>query len=230
MKLCVIPARGGSKRIPRKNIRPFLGKPVIGYTIEAAVQSGIYDEVMVSTEDDEIAEISESFGAKVPYKRPADLADDHSTTADVILDVIDWYEKQGSQIEMVSFLYPANPFLTDLLLQEGFQQWSESSAPYCLAISEFHSAPQRGVFLNSNGTMKAAFPENRNVRTQDIEPMFYDTGMFYFIDVNALREGLPLHSEASTAYILPRHLAHDIDTEEDWRFAEMVHQAHYSNK
>lgn len=230
MNLCVIPARGGSKRVPRKNIRSFLGKPVIAYTIEAALESGIYDEVMVSTEDEEIAQIAQEYGAKVPYFRPMELADDHSTTADVVLNVIDWYEQQGHEIDMVSYLYPVNPFLTKELLLTGYEQWQASELPYCFAVCEFHSAPQRGLAMNEDGSMRAMFPQYRNTRTQDIEKMYYDTGMFYFNEAKAYKEGVPVHSEAATAYVLPRHLAHDIDTEEDWKFAELVYQSHILNK
>ena len=220
MKLCIIPARGGSKRIPRKNIRDFLGKPAISYAIEAALESELFDEVVVSTDDDEIAEISRLYGAITPFKRPEGISGDHTTTAEVLLHAVEWYEKKGQKVDEMTCIYPVNPFLNKDLLTEGYEQWKASAAQYCFAICEFQSAPQRAFKLTPEHRVESLYPEFRKTRTQDLDVAYFDAGMFYFCDTEAYKKDVPMHSCASHPYILPRHLAHDIDTEEDWSLAE----------
>lgn len=222
MKLCVLPARGGSKRIPRKNIKDFNGKPVISYSIKAALESGLFDMVMVSTDDDEIAEIAEQYGAVIPFKRPASISEDFSTTADVLLHAIDWYEKKGQPVSEITCIYPVNPFVTKELLVDGHSAWKACDAKYCFAVSEFNSAPQRAFIVNKQDRVESMYPQYRSTRTQDLEIGYFDAGMFYFCDVEAYKQNIPMHSPASIPYILPRHLAHDIDTNEDWDYAEKL--------
>ena len=224
MRICVIPARGGSKRIPRKNIKPFMGKPVIGYAIEAALASGVFDEVLISTDDPEIAAIAQQFGASVPFYRPKELSDDHTATAPVLIHAIEWYEAQGHKVDEMTCIYPANPFLNASLLKEGYNLWKQAQTDYCFAVSEFPSAPQRALKLDANGHVGSMYPQFRQTRTQDLDRAFFDAGMFYFCRAQTYKDGVPMHSEAATPYILPRHLAHDIDTEEDWNYAETIYK------
>ncbi|MDA3897072.1 MAG: pseudaminic acid cytidylyltransferase [Desulfobacteraceae bacterium] len=222
MKLCIIPARGGSKRIPRKNIRNFLGKPVIAYSILSALESNLFDAVIVSTDDDEIAEVARQYGAIIPFKRPAEISEDFSTTADVLLHAIEWYESTGCKVSEMTCIYPVNPFVTKELLMDGYRQWKARGAKYCFAVSEFNSAPQRALKMNKDGRIESMYPQFRSTRTQDLEVGYFDAGMFYFCETEAYKKEIPMHSEASSPYVLPRHLAHDIDTEEDWDYAEKL--------
>ncbi|NCN44896.1 MAG: pseudaminic acid cytidylyltransferase, partial [Piscirickettsiaceae bacterium CG18_big_fil_WC_8_21_14_2_50_44_103] len=173
MKICVIPARGGSKRIPRKNIRSFLGKPVIAYPIEAAIASGLFDAVIVSTNDLEIAEVAQQYGAEVPFMRPESLSDDHTATAPVLIHAIEWYEAQGHAVEEMTNIYPSTPFITADLLQDGYQVWKAAQSPYCFAVSEFHSAPQRALKLSQQGRAVSLYPEFQQTRTQDLPTTFF---------------------------------------------------------
>jgi pseudaminic acid cytidylyltransferase len=230
VRLCVIPARGGSKRIPRKNIKPFFGKPMLAYPVEAALASGLFDDVIVSTEDDEIAAVAKQYGAKVPFKRPAELAEDMTPTRPVLLHAMDWYESQGQSVEALSYIYPASPFVTSALLQQAYQAWSDSGLDYCMAVCEFPSNPFRALTLDEQGKLTSIFPQYRATRTQDLSPAFYDAGMFNFCKPEALKGKVPVHSPATLPFVLPRNLAHDIDNEEDWQLAEAFYQLEQANK
>ncbi len=225
MKLCVIPARGGSKRIPRKNVRSFLGAPVISYAIKAALESGVFDEVVVSSDDPEIIEMAKRFGATVPFVRPDHLSDDHTTTVEVLNHCLNWFESQGNIVQSLACIYPVNPFLTSSLLQNAHNAWSNSDAQYCFSVSEFHSAPQRALTMTAEGRISSIDDRYRNTRTQDLDKAYFDAGMFYFFDSEALKQGLPIYSEVSLPYVLPRYQAHDIDTEDDWQYAEKIYKA-----
>ena len=223
MKLCVIPARGGSKRIPRKNIKPFFGKPMLAYPIESALQSDLFDAVVVSTEDNEIAEVARSYGAHVPFMRPNELAQDDTATAPVILHAINWYEQQGFRVDMCSCIYPCTPFTSSHLLKQAFSTWQASGADYCLSVCEYPSAPQRALTQLPSGRLTSMYPEYRGTRTQDLDKTFFDAGQFYFMNPEVYKKGVPMHSEASLPIVLPRYLAHDIDTLEDWQLAELFY-------
>ncbi|BBP43085.1 pseudaminic acid cytidylyltransferase [Thiosulfativibrio zosterae] len=224
MKIAIIPARGGSKRIPRKNIKDFCGKPIIAYPIQAALESELFDQVVVSTDDDGIVEVAKSFGAKLPFKRPKSLADDHAATAPVIIHAIEWYESQGVEIEEVCFLYPCTPFVTAKLLQSAYAEWKSSDAAYCFSVCEFASAPQRALKLNNDGRLESLYPQYRGARTQDLDRAFFDAGQFYFVNPDVYKKRTPIHSPASLPYIIPKYLAHDIDTLADWQLAEMFYR------
>lgn len=226
MKICVIPARGGSKRIHRKNIKPFAGQPVLGYPVQAALASGVFDRVVVSTEDDEIARVAVAMGASVPFKRPAELADDHTGTRAVLLHVINRFEQEGVAIDQLCCLYPVTPFVTAPLLKEAYQAWLFSQASYCMSVAEFPSSPYRALKALPDGRVGSVWPEFRGVRTQDLPNTFYDAGMFYFCDPVALAEKIPIHSDATWPFVLPHHLAHDVDTPEDWALAEAFYRVH----
>lgn len=223
MRLCVIPARGGSKRIPRKNIKPFFGQPMLAYPIKAALESGLFDQVIVSTDDDEIAQVAKKFGAAVPFQRPAELSNDHAATAPVIIHAIEWFEQQDECVDEVAILYPCTPFISLSLLHTSYQHWKQSGAPHCVSVGCFPSAPQRALTTNSQGRIESLLPQYQTVRTQDLAPAYYDAGQFYWITPALYKQGKRAHSDAAVPFILPRHLAHDIDTPEDWYMAELFY-------
>lgn len=227
MKLCVIPARGGSKRIPRKNIKLFHGQPMMAYPIRAALQSGLFDRVIVSTEDEEIAQVAREQGAQVPFMRPSELADDHTATRPVLIHALDWFAEQGEAVSELTCIYPCSPFVSAELLQQAHQAWQPSQADYVMSVCAFPSPPQRALVQDEHGRVSSLMPQYRGTRTQDLAPAFYDAGMFYFCRPQALQAHTPIHSTASYPFVLPSHLAHDIDTEQDWLRAEKFYQVEY---
>lgn len=221
--ICIIPARGGSKRIPRKNIKDFFGKPMLAYPIETALQSGLFSKVVVSTDDAEIADIAQEYSAEV-IERPAELADDFAGTAPVIKHAINFLAEQGEVYQNLSFIYPCTPLITPEILQEAYANWQESEADGCMAICEFPAAPQRGLIITDNQRLESLYPENRGVRTQDLPSVYYDAGQFYFAKTQEYLAGFAMHSNRTHPYLLPRHLAQDIDTPEDWQQAELIYR------
>ena len=224
MNLCVIPARGGSKRIPRKNIKHFLGKPIIGYSIEAALKSGCFDKVIVSTDDAEIAEIAKSFGAQVPFIRPEELANDFAGTIPVIKHAIEWLEERGDKFDSVCALYATAPFVQACNLQESYKQLKKSYADYCFTVTPFASPIQRAVKINENNRIEMFYPENFNVRSQDLEEAYHDAGQFYWGEPEAFKQEKLFFSDSATPYVLPRYLVQDLDTQDDWIRAELMYQ------
>lgn len=225
IKLCVIPARGGSKRIPRKNIKDFLGKPIIAYSIETALKSGCFDRVIVSTDDDEIAMIARQYGAETPFIRPKELSNDFAGTLSVIKQAIEWFEAQGEQVNWVCCLYATAPFVQTRLLQAAFQQVQESKADYCFSVTTFGTPIQRAFKITEDGRLAMFHPENFHKRSQDLEEAFHDAGQFYWGTPTAFKEERAIYSEFSSPYMLPRYLVQDLDTEEDWIRAELMYQA-----
>lgn len=224
MNLCVIPARGGSKRIPRKNIKHFLGKPIIAYSIEAALKSGCFDKVIVSTDDAEIAEIAKSFGAQVPFIRPEDLANDFAGTIPVIKHAIEWLEERGDKFDSVCALYATAPFVQACNLQESYKQLKKSHADYCFTVTPFASPIQRAVKINESNRIEMFYPENFNVRSQDLEEAYHDAGQFYWGEPEAFKQEKRFFSDSATPYVLPRYLVQDLDTQDDWIRAELMYQ------
>ena len=222
MKLCVIPARGGSKRIPRKNIREFCGKPMIAWSIEAALASGCFDQVIVSTDDEEIASIAESFGAEVPFRRPADLADDHTATRPVVIHAIRETEKHFGRTEYVCVIYPTAPLIQVADLQRGLEHLIAAKADFAFSVTSYAYPIQRALRLTSSGGVSMFQPQHRQTRSQDLEPAYHDAGQFYWGRAEAFLEGRQTFSGASVPIILPRWRVVDIDTEEDWRQAELL--------
>ena len=218
--LAIIPARGGSKRIPRKNIKEFLGKPIISYSIEAALNSCLFDEVMVSTEDEEIAGIAKDMGAEVPFYRSSDTSSDYATTAEVILEVIEEYRKRGSEFDNICCIYPTAPFVTieklvlsmDLLLKEK----TESVFP----VVKYSYPPQRALIINDN-KMRMRYPENFILRSQDLEYWYHDCGQFYCIKTNSFIQTKSFLTENTIPIVVSELETQDIDSEEDWILAEM---------
>ena len=221
--LAVIPARGGSKRIPRKNIRNFLGKPIIAYSIEAALEAGIFDEVMVSTDDAEIAEVAVKNGASVPFFRSALTSSDMAGTAPVLIEVLEEYLKRGKEYEYVCCVYPCAPFVTASRLRASMEKLISESADSVVPVVRFSYPPQRGLVI-SNGSLRMIHPENYNVRSQDFEPLFHDTGQFYCFRSDALKAEGNLFCGRALPVVLAQNEVQDIDSEEDWLAAEVKYR------
>ena len=217
--VAIITARGGSKRIPRKNIRSFLGKPIIAYVIDAALQSGLFTEVMVSTDDDEIADVARQYGASVPFLRSVNTADDFATTADVLTEVLQQYEQQGSVFDYACCLYPTAPFITPTLLNQAFLTLTQKQFDTVYPVQRFGFPIQRAVFVRDSNVHWVQ-PEHALTRSQDLEPAYHDAGQFYFVNVNVFRQTHRLITENSGGIIISELDAHDIDTEDDWQVAE----------
>ncbi|MDO5679071.1 MAG: pseudaminic acid cytidylyltransferase [Pelistega sp.] len=224
MQLAVIPARGGSKRIPRKNIRNFHGKPMIAWSIEAALNSGCFNEVWVSTDDDEIAEIAQKYGAKVPFMRPANLADDFATTADVMEHAVRFYEGlYNSSPEYICCIYATAPFVSknDLLLGlEKLQQ--NDTLNYVFSATTFPFPIQRAIKLNVLNRVEMFSPEYETTRSQDLEEAWHDAGQFYWGTAEAWKNKIKVFSLYASIVHVPRTRVQDIDSIEDWEKAELM--------
>lgn len=224
MRLCVIPARGGSKRIPRKNIKSFAGQPMISYSIQAALNSGCFDKVIVSTDDSEIAEVAKSFGAEVPFLRPAELSNDYAGTVSVIKHAIEWFEENQQKPSEVCCLYATSPFVQAKTISAAYQQFIEAGADYCFTATSFAFPIQRAIKLTANKRVQMFSPEHLSTRSQDLEEAYHDAGQLYWGKAEAWKAERPIFSESATVYLLTRHLVQDIDTPEDWLRAELMYQ------
>lgn len=218
--IAIITARGGSKRIPRKNIKPFLGKPIVQYSIEAALQSGCFNEVMVSTDDLEIAELAKGLGAKIPFIRSTENADDYSSTSDVLIEVLNEYKKRELKFKYACCIYPTAPFITSDKLKLSYQKLVENNAKSVFPIVRFGYPILRSL-QKKDDFIKLNWPEHILSRSQDLPPSFHDAGQFYFFEVNSfLREKLLL-TDQTIGIEIPESEAQDIDNEEDWLLAEI---------
>lgn len=225
MKIAVIPARGGSKRIPRKNIKNFLGRPIIAYSIAAAHASACFDKVIVSTDDEEIAQLARHLGAETPFMRPAELSNDYCATTDVIKHAIEWYEAAGQALSYVCCIYATAPFLRPEDLRAGWQKIAANGQlNYAFSITEFEFPIQRAVYLSDDDSVAMFQPENYLTRSQDLVPAYHDAGQFYWGRSAAFKDNLQVFSPWSKGIKIPRERVQDIDTEEDWRVAEMKYQ------
>lgn len=224
MKLAVIPARGGSKRIQRKNVRPFAGKPMIAYAIEAARAAGVFDRIVVSTDDDEIAAIATDFGADVPFRRPQDLADDHTPTVPVISHAIAACNALGFYAEEICCIYPAVPTIDVHDLIRGLELLRERGEGYVFPVTHFPSPVQRALRRREDGSTEPIWPANAATRTQDLEPAFFDAGQFYWGMREAWVSQLNLHQHGHTL-VIPSWRTVDIDTMDDWARAELLYAA-----
>lgn len=221
MRIAVIPARGGSKRIPRKNIREFAGQPMIAWSIQTAQESGLFDHIIVSTDDPEISEIARQWGAEVPFQRPADLADDFTPTIPVIAHAVRWCQQyMDEDISAVCCIY-ASPFVDVDALLEGFALL-EKGFTYTFAATEFPSSIFRAFGERQEGGLEMLFPDLFNTRSQDLKTMFYDAGQFYWATPTDWIVGEPIFSSHSAFVKIPRWKVHDIDTLEDWECAELA--------
>ena len=220
MKVAVITARGGSKRIPRKNIREFCGKPILAYSIDAALNSGIFDEVMISTEDDEIAEIAVKYGASFPFRRSAENADDHSTSVDVMCEVLDCYDKLGKHPDIMCCLYPTAPFVTAEKLKNAYELLEKNNANAVIPVVKFSFPPQR-CFIQKDGFVEYKWKEYQFSRSQDLEPFYHDAGQFVIIRSDVMKEKHSLIPNRTVPFILDDMEVQDIDTLDDWEIAEI---------
>jgi len=218
--LAIITARGGSKRIPRKNIKDFSGKPIIQYSIEAALLSKCFDEVMVSTDDKEIAEFALSCGAKVPFFRSEKNSDDYSTTADVLIEVIEQYKNEGIDFDYACCIYPTAPFITAEKLKTAHEKLRENDVISVVPIVRF-GFPILRSFKMEEGYVKLNWPEYINTRSQDLAPAFHDAGQFYFFRVEDFLRTKKLFTEKTIGIEMPEVEVQDIDNVEDWRIAEI---------
>jgi N-acylneuraminate cytidylyltransferase len=225
MRLAVIPARGGSKRIPRKNIKEFCGKPMIAWSIEAAIRSGCFDQVVVSTDDAEIADVARQYGASVPFMRPAELSDDYTGTLPVIRHAIEWFNGQGQTVEQVCCLYATAPFVRVEDIQRGLQILEETGSDYAFSVTSYAFPIQRAIRLTEQGRVEMFSPEHFNTRSQDLEEAYHDAGQFYWGRASAWLQGKMIFSPDSAPVLLPRHRVQDIDTPDDWLRAEWMCKA-----
>ena len=221
--LAIITARGGSKRIPKKNIKDFLGKPIITYSIAAALESGAFDTVMVSTEDDEIARIAKKAGAAIPFLRSMDTANDYAVTADVIREVIETYLKEGIRFTHVCCIYPTAPFVTSARIREAMELLIASEMDCVIPVVPFSFPPQRG-FIIENNSLSMKWPEYRDSRSQDLETFYHDCGQFYCIKTDCFLAQKKLYMEKAYPLVLKEIEVQDIDTLEDWELAEQKYQ------
>ena len=225
MKLAVIPARGGSKRIPRKNIKPFGGKPIIEWSIKAAYDSGIFDLIVVSTDDAEIAAIARDCGAHVPFERPAELSDDHTGTIPVVAHAINWYQSQGLYPNQVCCIYATAPFIQSEDIRRGVEILIQSEADFAFSVTSFAFPIQRAFRLSTDGRVEMFDPAQFQTRSQDLTEAYHDAGQFYWGTKSAWLSGLPIFGPRSVPIILPRHRVQDIDTPDDWEQAELLLRA-----
>ncbi len=222
MRLAVIPARGGSKRIPRKNIKPFMGQPIIGYSINTAIDSGCFDRIIVSTDDEEIADVAKAHGAEVPFLRPQALSDDMTGTIDVIAHAIDEICQSGQCPDEVCCIYATAPFVTPEDIQEGLQRVLQPDVDYCFPVGAFPAPIQRALRLDHDNAVDMFDAETRHSRSQDLEPAYHDAGQFYWGKTDAWRQQRDVFGLASRALVLPSYRVQDIDTPDDWVRAELI--------
>lgn len=222
--LCIITARGGSKRIPKKNIKEFCGKPIMAYSIEAALESELFDEVMVSTDSEEIASVAKHYGAVVPFMRSKATSDDYATTNDVLCEVVDKYNQLGQQFDFVCCIYPTAPFVTAQKLQLAYDILKASMAEQVVPVVQFSFPPQRCFIINSDTYLRYKWPENQRMRSQDLEPLYHDAGQFYFYKANVFYHKKSPIELKSIALVLSDLEVQDIDNMEDWNIAEMKYR------
>ena len=220
--ICIIPARGGSKRVPRKNIRIFNDKPVLAYSIEAAKESGLFSRVIVSTDDSEIAQISKQLGAEVPFLRPADISDDVTGVGPVLKHALQWVMDHGELPDFVCGIAATAPFVTPQDLLKGFQLMSKEHAKMCFSVAKFDTPIQRALRLSTDGRLEMLQPQYMQTRSQDLEAVYFDAGMFYWFTSEAVLLDLHGMSGEALPVVIPRDRVQDIDTEEDWQRADFL--------
>ena len=223
MNVAIITARGGSKRIPRKNIRDFCGKPIISYSIKTALESNLFDDVMVSTEDIEIAVVAERYGAHVPFMRSVQNASDNASSEDVVLEVVSEYARRNVDIGIICCIYPTAPLISREILIKAHNQFVAQHADALLPVVQFSYPPQRAL-LNKNGCLSFQWKQYAESRSQDLEPLYHDAGAFYFIKTEVLKREHTLIPATAKAFILDELHVQDIDNISDWKLAEIKYQ------
>ena len=225
--IAIITARGGSKRIPRKNIKNFCGKPIIAYSIKAAIDSKLFDEVMVSTDDEEIADIAKKYGASVPFLRSAENSNDFATTTDVLKEVLSCYnEKLHKKYDYFACIYPTAPFVTSNKIKEAFKLLLKSSADSIMTVTKYSFPPQRSL-VSQDGYLKYQYPEFSKTRSQDLEPIFHDCGQFYICKTDIFSKKGLLITDKTIPYEVPEEEVQDIDNYSDWNIAEIKYKTIY---
>lgn len=228
--IAIITARGGSKRIPKKNIRDFFGKPIIAYSIEAALTSGIFDEVMVSTDSEEIADISRRYGASVPFMRSERTSNDFATTADAVMEVIEEYKKNGAEFDIICCIYPTAPFITADKLKEGMKLMEDKDIIEVIPVVQFSYPPQRCYIIENDGKIRHKYPEYETVRSQDLEKQYHDAGQFYIFRTEEFVKCDGVIRDGIYPIIVSETEVQDIDNEEDWRYAEVKYNYMIHNR
>lgn len=221
--IAIITARGGSKRIPKKNVREFCGKPILAYSIEAALQSGLFDEVMVSTDSAEIAEVAKRCGARVPFMRSEKTSNDYATTNEVLAEVLAEYAALGQRFDWFCCIYPTAPFLTAQRLKQAFATLGATGCQAVMPVVRFSFPPQRGLVVQ-DGVLGYRYPEFAKSRSQDLEPIYHDCGQFYLCTTAAFAEHGTAVPPATAPLVLPEEVVQDIDTPEDWAMAELKYK------
>jgi len=227
--IAIIPARGGSKRIPRKNIKLFHGKPLIAYSIEVALKSGLFNKVIVSTDDDEIAQIAKNYGADVPFMRSSKLSDDFSSSGDAVEDAITKLQEMGEEFKYVCTIYATAPLLEEKYLKKGFEELKNSNARMVFSVTSMPFPIQRTFKITQDGRCQMFTPEHFQTRSQDLEEAYQDAGQFYWEKVGVNANDIAFGSE-SIPIVLPRYVVQDIDTLEDWKRAEIAYEVLYRNR
>lgn len=228
MNVLVIPARGGSKRIPLKNIKPFCGKPMIAWSIEAAKSSGLFDHIIVSTDDENIAKIALQYGAEVPFERPAELSDDFTGTGPVVKHALEWCIENIGPVEFICTLYATAPFIKPEDIIMGFELLKSGGCQMTLTVTSFPFPIQRALKIATDGSVSMFQPKNFSTRSQDLESAYHDAGQLYWATSKAVLNDLSAFSSVAKAQILPRYKVQDIDTQEDWDRAELMYKAWHS--
>lgn len=230
-RVVIIPARSGSKRIPCKNIRPFAGKPIIAYPIEAARESGLFSRIIVSTDSEDVAAVAREFGAETPFLRPATLSDDFTGTGAVVWHALDWLRKDGEQIDAICCIYATTPLVTAENLRAGYALLMESKAPSLVSVATFPSPIFRAFTVGEEGRLKLLWPEYYRVRSQDLPEAYHDAGQFYWAVADRFLTERKFYMEGAVPCKLPRYFVQDIDTLEDWAYAELMYQVlHHAKK
>jgi len=222
MIVAISPARGHSKRIPNKNIKLFAGKPIISYSINIAKGTKIFDEIIVTTDSEEIAQIARTYGANTPFVRPAELADDYTPTAPVVIHTLNWLKDHGKAADYFCCIYPTAPFLNKKYLINGYERLKEENAVTAFSVTTFPSPIFRALKITSTGYIEMFWPDYRNKRSQDLPAAYHDAGQFYWGDTEKFLKEKALYTKKSVPVVLPRFLVHDIDTSEDWETAEKM--------
>jgi pseudaminic acid cytidylyltransferase len=224
-KVAIIPARGGSKRIPKKNIKIFADQPIIAYSINTAKDSNLFDRIILSTDSEEIAEIGKFYGAEVPFMRPPELSDDFTGTADVLIHSLNWLIEHDMHYPYFCCIYPTAPFLEKEYLLKGFYILRKTNASTAFSVTSFPYPIFRALKIDSNNRLKMFWPEHLHSRSNDLPVAYHDAGQFYWCDTNKFLKEKTVFSSDSIPVFLPRYLVHDIDTPEDWENAEILYLA-----
>ncbi len=224
MVTAIIPARGGSKRIPKKNTKLFVGRPVIEYSIATAQKSGLFDRIIVSTDSEEIASIARAAGAEVPFMRPPELADDHATTAVVLEHALNWLSGAGVEPDYFCCIYATAPLIRQQYLKDGFELLTRKKVGAVVPVTTFDYPIFRALKISPTGHLEMFWPEHELTRSNDLPAAYHDAGQFYWLDAKAFRKVRKLYTQDALPIVLPRHLVQDIDTFEDWEMAETIYR------